>query len=248
MACARRASHRAGEGPGREGPALALVRAGVRGGASRARRGRPARRPAQPQHPEGRRRQWEAAQAWDAYDRLPELRVPVLVLHGSEDQLIDVGNARQLASRILAPSSRPRGRRPRLPLGAGGARRRDRARLRAEAPRMSDVPDEVDALVQERQRARVARDFARADALSATGSPRWASAWSTSPGVQRSSRSRPPRRRGPRQRRGERPRRAGDGRRERPLGGRGLAGGRGPRARWPARQRGRASSSTSSPT
>jgi pimeloyl-ACP methyl ester carboxylesterase len=55
---------------------------------------------AQPQHPEGQRRQWEAVQAWDAYDRLPELRAPVLVLHGSEDQLIDVGNARVLASRI----------------------------------------------------------------------------------------------------------------------------------------------------
>ncbi len=55
---------------------------------------------AQPQHPEGQRRQWEAVQAWDAYDRLPTLRVPVLVLHGSEDQLIDVGNARVLASRI----------------------------------------------------------------------------------------------------------------------------------------------------
>jgi pimeloyl-ACP methyl ester carboxylesterase len=55
---------------------------------------------AQPQHPEGQRRQWEAAQAWDAYDRLPALQVPVLVLHGAEDQLIDVGNARILASRI----------------------------------------------------------------------------------------------------------------------------------------------------
>lgn len=55
---------------------------------------------AQPQHPEGQRRQWEAVQAWDAYDRLPTLRVPVVVLHGSEDQLIDVGNARVLASRI----------------------------------------------------------------------------------------------------------------------------------------------------
>ena len=55
---------------------------------------------AQPQHPGGQRRQWEAVQGWDAYDRLPELRVPVLVVHGSEDQLIDVGNARALASRI----------------------------------------------------------------------------------------------------------------------------------------------------
>lgn len=55
---------------------------------------------AQPQNPRGQRRQWEAVQAWDAYDRLPELRVPVLVLHGSEDQVIDVENARILAARI----------------------------------------------------------------------------------------------------------------------------------------------------
>ncbi|MGE5459424.1 MAG: alpha/beta fold hydrolase [Solirubrobacterales bacterium] len=55
---------------------------------------------AQPQHPDGQRRQWEAVQAWDAYERLPELRMPVLVLHGSQDQVIDVENARVLASRI----------------------------------------------------------------------------------------------------------------------------------------------------
>jgi pimeloyl-ACP methyl ester carboxylesterase len=55
---------------------------------------------AQLQHPEGQRRQREAVQAWDAYDRLPELRLPVLVMHGSQDQLIDVGNARVLAARI----------------------------------------------------------------------------------------------------------------------------------------------------
>ena len=55
---------------------------------------------AQPQHPQGQRRQWEAMQSWDAYDRLPDVRVPTLVLHGSEDQVIDVENARILASRI----------------------------------------------------------------------------------------------------------------------------------------------------
>ena len=55
---------------------------------------------AQPQHPQGQRRQWEAVQAWEAFDRLHELRVPALVLHGSEDQMIDVENARVLASRI----------------------------------------------------------------------------------------------------------------------------------------------------
>ena len=55
---------------------------------------------AQPQHPQGQRRQWEAVQGWDAYERLPDLRVPTLVLHGAEDQLIDVGNAQVLAERI----------------------------------------------------------------------------------------------------------------------------------------------------
>ena len=55
---------------------------------------------AEPQHPQGQRRQWEAMQAWDAFERLPEIRVPVLVLHGSRDLVIDVENARVLASRI----------------------------------------------------------------------------------------------------------------------------------------------------
>jgi pimeloyl-ACP methyl ester carboxylesterase len=55
---------------------------------------------AQPQHPRGQRRQWEAMQAWDSYDRLPTIRVPTLILHGSEDRVIHVENARVLASRI----------------------------------------------------------------------------------------------------------------------------------------------------
>ncbi len=55
---------------------------------------------AQPRDPEGERRQREAVRAWDAWDRLPELRMPVLVLHGSEDQLVDVANAHALAERI----------------------------------------------------------------------------------------------------------------------------------------------------
>lgn len=55
---------------------------------------------AQPQHPEGQRRQWEAMQAWDAFDRLPRVTVPTLVLHGTEDRMIDPENARVLAERI----------------------------------------------------------------------------------------------------------------------------------------------------
>jgi pimeloyl-ACP methyl ester carboxylesterase len=55
---------------------------------------------AQPKHPEGGRRQWEAMQGFDSFDRLPSLRVPTLVLHGTEDQAIPVENARLLAERI----------------------------------------------------------------------------------------------------------------------------------------------------
>ena len=55
---------------------------------------------AQPKHPEGGRRQWEAMQGFDSYDRLPELGVPTLILHGTEDQAIPAENARVLADRI----------------------------------------------------------------------------------------------------------------------------------------------------
>jgi pimeloyl-ACP methyl ester carboxylesterase len=55
---------------------------------------------AQPRHPEGGRRQWEAMQAFDSYDRLPTLRVPTLVIHGTDDQAVSVENARLLAERI----------------------------------------------------------------------------------------------------------------------------------------------------
>jgi pimeloyl-ACP methyl ester carboxylesterase len=55
---------------------------------------------AQPEHPVGGRRQWEAMQGFDSYDRLPSLQVPTLVLHGTEDQLIPTENGRRLAERI----------------------------------------------------------------------------------------------------------------------------------------------------
>jgi pimeloyl-ACP methyl ester carboxylesterase len=55
---------------------------------------------AQPRHPEGGRRQWEAMQGFDSFDRLPTLRVPTLILHGTEDQAIAVENAELLAERI----------------------------------------------------------------------------------------------------------------------------------------------------
>ena len=39
-------------------------------------------------------------QAWDASDRLPQITVPKLVLHGTEDRVIAPGNAVVLARRI----------------------------------------------------------------------------------------------------------------------------------------------------
>lgn len=48
----------------------------------------------------GERRQWEAIRGWDATDRLEDVAVPVLVLHGSGDRLVDPRNAEVMASRI----------------------------------------------------------------------------------------------------------------------------------------------------
>ena len=48
----------------------------------------------------GERRQWDAMRAWDAYDRLGRVTVPVLVLHGSQDQLVHPDNATLLAGAI----------------------------------------------------------------------------------------------------------------------------------------------------
>ncbi|MGH2766752.1 MAG: alpha/beta fold hydrolase [Actinomycetota bacterium] len=53
-----------------------------------------------PQAPDVALRQWEAMRDFDAYDRLPSLRVPALVLHGTEDRTIHPDNARILAERI----------------------------------------------------------------------------------------------------------------------------------------------------
>ncbi len=46
------------------------------------------------------RRQWEAMQSFDAYDRLTGISAPTLVLHGTDDLMIDPENARVLASRV----------------------------------------------------------------------------------------------------------------------------------------------------
>lgn len=44
--------------------------------------------------------QWEAMRGFDSFDRLPSLRVPTLVLHGTEDRTIHPDNGRMLARRI----------------------------------------------------------------------------------------------------------------------------------------------------
>ncbi len=48
--------------------------------------------------------QSQACAAHDTYARLPQLRVPALVVHGTEDQILPVQNGRLIASRI--PGSR----------------------------------------------------------------------------------------------------------------------------------------------
>jgi 3-oxoadipate enol-lactonase len=55
---------------------------------------------AQPAHPEGGRRQWEAMQDFDSFERLPALGVPTLVVHGTADLAISPMNAELLAERI----------------------------------------------------------------------------------------------------------------------------------------------------
>ena len=45
-------------------------------------------------------RQWEAIQRWSAFDRLPAISVPTLVLHGTEDRLVPAANGRMLSEAI----------------------------------------------------------------------------------------------------------------------------------------------------
>lgn len=47
-----------------------------------------------------RRMQRDAIRAFDAWDRLPGITAPTLVIHGTADRVIDVANAELLASRI----------------------------------------------------------------------------------------------------------------------------------------------------
>ncbi|WP_322818801.1 alpha/beta fold hydrolase [Tepidiforma sp.] len=47
-----------------------------------------------------RRLHYEASQAHDTWERLPEIRAPVLVIHGTQDRINPTANAELLASRI----------------------------------------------------------------------------------------------------------------------------------------------------
>jgi 3-oxoadipate enol-lactonase len=53
-----------------------------------------------PAPPQGYLRQAQAGGASDTYERLPEIKVPTLVIHGEVDRTLPVENARILASRI----------------------------------------------------------------------------------------------------------------------------------------------------
>jgi pimeloyl-ACP methyl ester carboxylesterase len=56
------------------------------------------RQPRRPSH--SGRRQWEAMSQFDTFDRLPQIEIPTLVLHGTADQVVDPENGRVLAERI----------------------------------------------------------------------------------------------------------------------------------------------------
>jgi pimeloyl-ACP methyl ester carboxylesterase len=53
-----------------------------------------------PQPDHAGRRQREAMDAWSAWTRLGEIRCPTLILHGAEDRLVSMENARKLAAGI----------------------------------------------------------------------------------------------------------------------------------------------------
>jgi len=53
-----------------------------------------------PTPPETAQRAMAGLVGWSSYDRLPQIRMPTLVIHGDRDVLIPVGNAHVLAARI----------------------------------------------------------------------------------------------------------------------------------------------------
>jgi pimeloyl-ACP methyl ester carboxylesterase len=53
-----------------------------------------------PAPPQGQIGQWQANMGHDTYAKLPEIKVPTLVIHGDADRIVPVENGRVLASRI----------------------------------------------------------------------------------------------------------------------------------------------------
>jgi len=53
-----------------------------------------------PISPHGQMRQTEAEMGHNTYERLPEIKAPTMVIHGDDDRIIPVENAKILASRI----------------------------------------------------------------------------------------------------------------------------------------------------
>lgn len=53
-----------------------------------------------PTSPEGYRAQLEATEKWERLDELKTIGCPTLILHGAQDRLVSVDNARQLAQEI----------------------------------------------------------------------------------------------------------------------------------------------------
>lgn len=53
-----------------------------------------------PPSPIGIRRQWEAHDHFDAWERLPEVQAPALVITGDEDEVVDPQNSHVLAERL----------------------------------------------------------------------------------------------------------------------------------------------------
>jgi len=50
--------------------------------------------------PEGYTGQLQGILAWEAFSRLPQLKMPTLVIHGETDRLVPIGNGELIASRI----------------------------------------------------------------------------------------------------------------------------------------------------
>ena len=137
---------------------------------------------AQPKHPEGGRRQWEAMQGFDSFERLPALR------RADTRVARDGGPGRLARERETARRADPRrragaarGSRAPLPLGASRARPTPPCWTSSGGTRMPDAPEDVVRSGGGARRAHVPPATSRPRTRSATGSPRRGGPWSTNP-------------------------------------------------------------------